>query len=176
MGWRHFFLGTQKPCLEIPLPLTFTNKYSESFLFNSCGLQKLIYSLIRFFTYGEKGTILCFEPLPVIVTKSISKFISFILMLINSEILTPEPYISSTITLFLKSAGLSILIDSNIFSTSLIVRTVGIVFPIFRDKAIYEWYVCGKDKAYKNIYPSFIDSRGHPTNVKKSHVKTVICA
>ncbi|WP_106792265.1 peptidoglycan bridge formation glycyltransferase FemA/FemB family protein [Aquimarina sp. Aq78] len=32
----------------------------------------------------------------------------------------------------------------------------GIVFPVFRDKAIYEWYVCGKDREYKNMYPSIL--------------------
>jgi len=32
----------------------------------------------------------------------------------------------------------------------------GIVCPIFKDKVIYEWYVCGKDGVHKNIYPSIL--------------------
>jgi len=30
----------------------------------------------------------------------------------------------------------------------------GIMCPIFESQAIYEWYVCGNDREYKNIYPS----------------------
>ncbi|MDY8136889.1 lipid II:glycine glycyltransferase FemX [Aquimarina sp. 2201CG5-10] len=32
----------------------------------------------------------------------------------------------------------------------------GIVCPFLKDKVIYEWYVCGKDGVYKNIYPSIL--------------------
>ncbi len=32
----------------------------------------------------------------------------------------------------------------------------GIVCPIFMNKVIYEWFVCGKDGVYKNIYPSIL--------------------
>ncbi len=32
----------------------------------------------------------------------------------------------------------------------------GIMCPVYRDKVIYEWYVCGKDEEYKNIYPSVL--------------------
>ncbi|SEL10779.1 FemAB family protein [Aquimarina amphilecti] len=32
----------------------------------------------------------------------------------------------------------------------------GIVCPVLDNKVIYEWFVCGKDGAYKNIYPSIL--------------------
>ncbi len=32
----------------------------------------------------------------------------------------------------------------------------GIVCPILEDRVIYEWFVCGKDGVYKNIYPSVL--------------------
>ena len=32
----------------------------------------------------------------------------------------------------------------------------GIVCPVFMNKVIYEWFVCGKDGVYKNIYPSVL--------------------
>lgn len=32
----------------------------------------------------------------------------------------------------------------------------GIVCPVFENKVIYEWFVCGKDGVYKNIYPSIL--------------------
>ncbi len=32
----------------------------------------------------------------------------------------------------------------------------GILAPVFEDKCIYEWYVCGLDKEYKNQYPSVL--------------------
>jgi lipid II:glycine glycyltransferase (peptidoglycan interpeptide bridge formation enzyme) len=30
----------------------------------------------------------------------------------------------------------------------------GMMCPVFADKAIYEWYVCGLDEKYKEQYPS----------------------
>ena len=32
----------------------------------------------------------------------------------------------------------------------------GIVCPIFKNEVIYEWFVCGKDREYKNVYPSIL--------------------
>ncbi|MCD4737358.1 MAG: peptidoglycan bridge formation glycyltransferase FemA/FemB family protein [Bacteroidales bacterium] len=32
----------------------------------------------------------------------------------------------------------------------------GILSPIFKDRAIYEWYVCGLDQEYKKAYPSVL--------------------
>ncbi len=32
----------------------------------------------------------------------------------------------------------------------------GIVCPIFKNKVIYEWFVCGIDRTYKNVYPSIL--------------------
>jgi len=32
----------------------------------------------------------------------------------------------------------------------------GIVCPIFKNKVIYEWFVCGMDRTYKNVYPSIL--------------------
>lgn len=32
----------------------------------------------------------------------------------------------------------------------------GIICPVLTNKVIYEWYVCGKDGMYKNIYPSIL--------------------
>ncbi|MCB2219460.1 MAG: peptidoglycan bridge formation glycyltransferase FemA/FemB family protein [Bacteroidetes bacterium] len=32
----------------------------------------------------------------------------------------------------------------------------GILSPVFQDKVIYEWYVCGLDQEYKHVYPSVL--------------------
>jgi hypothetical protein len=32
----------------------------------------------------------------------------------------------------------------------------GILSPVFNDKVIYEWYVCGLDEEFKNVYPSVL--------------------
>jgi len=32
----------------------------------------------------------------------------------------------------------------------------GILAPVFKDKCIYEWYICGLDKEYKDQYPSVL--------------------
>ena len=32
----------------------------------------------------------------------------------------------------------------------------GILSPVFNNKVIYEWYVCGLDQEFKNVYPSVL--------------------
>ncbi|MFC5048573.1 lipid II:glycine glycyltransferase FemX [Aquimarina hainanensis] len=32
----------------------------------------------------------------------------------------------------------------------------GIVCPVFSDKVIYEWFICGMDRVYKDVYPSVL--------------------
>ena len=32
----------------------------------------------------------------------------------------------------------------------------GILSPVLKDKVIYEWYICGMDREYKNLYPSVL--------------------
>jgi len=32
----------------------------------------------------------------------------------------------------------------------------GILSPVFNNKSIYEWYVCGLDEEFKNLYPSVL--------------------
>ena len=32
----------------------------------------------------------------------------------------------------------------------------GILSPVFNNKVIYEWYVCGLDEEFKNVYPSVL--------------------
>lgn len=32
----------------------------------------------------------------------------------------------------------------------------GIVCPVLKDKVIYEWFVCGKDREFNNVYPSVL--------------------
>ena len=32
----------------------------------------------------------------------------------------------------------------------------GILSPVFTDKVIYEWYVCGLDQEFRHVYPSVL--------------------
>ncbi|WP_188112166.1 peptidoglycan bridge formation glycyltransferase FemA/FemB family protein [Aquimarina sp. RZ0] len=46
----------------------------------------------------------------------------------------------------------------------------GIVCPIFKNKVIYEWYVCGQDRMYKNIYPSILATWSAITYACKNNI------
>jgi len=48
----------------------------------------------------------------------------------------------------------------------------GIVSPVFRDKVIYEWYICGLDQEYKHIYPSVLATWAAIDYAVKNNIKT----
>jgi len=47
----------------------------------------------------------------------------------------------------------------------------GILCPIFEDKIIYEWYVCGLDETYKNQYPSVLATWAAIDYALKNNIK-----
>lgn len=48
----------------------------------------------------------------------------------------------------------------------------GILAPVFEDKCIYEWYVCGLDKEYKNQYPSVLATWSAIEYAAKNNIKS----
>jgi serine/alanine adding enzyme len=48
----------------------------------------------------------------------------------------------------------------------------GILCPVFEDKVIYEWYVCGLDETYKNQYPSVLATWAAIDFALKNNIKT----
>ncbi|WP_062053355.1 lipid II:glycine glycyltransferase FemX [Aquimarina longa] len=70
--------------------------------------------------------------------------------LYKSKIKTPLPKLNFFTTLWSQGIAKFLLI----FYKEEVIG--GIVCPIFQDKVIYEWYICGKDAVYKNVYPSVL--------------------
>ncbi len=70
--------------------------------------------------------------------------------LYKKKVKTPLPKLSFFSTLWSQKAAVFLLV----FYKEEVIG--GIVFPVFGTLAIYEWYVCGKDGVYKNIYPSIL--------------------
>ena len=48
----------------------------------------------------------------------------------------------------------------------------GILSPVTKDKVIYEWYICGMDREYKNIYPSVLATWAAIEYAVKNDIKT----
>jgi hypothetical protein len=48
----------------------------------------------------------------------------------------------------------------------------GILSPVFNDKVIYEWYVCGLDEEFKNLYPSVLATWAPIDYALKNNLKT----
>jgi lipid II:glycine glycyltransferase (peptidoglycan interpeptide bridge formation enzyme) len=47
----------------------------------------------------------------------------------------------------------------------------GIMCPIFQDKALYEWYVCGLDEEYPEQYPSVLATWAAIDYAQKNNIK-----
>lgn len=48
----------------------------------------------------------------------------------------------------------------------------GILSPVFNNKSIYEWYVCGLDEEFKNFYPSVLATWAAIDCALKNNIKT----
>jgi len=70
--------------------------------------------------------------------------------LYKTKVKTPLPHLDFFITLWLRNTAKFFLIE---FESEII---GGIVAPIFESQTIYEWFVCGKDGVFKNVYPSIL--------------------
>jgi len=89
----------------------------------------------------------------IVEAKSIEEVKSFYQILHNlytTKVKTPLPSIVFFKKFFESGLGKYLLIkrDEEVIG--------GIMCPVFRNQVIYEWYVCGKDGQYKDIYPSIL--------------------
>ncbi|MBM3435610.1 MAG: peptidoglycan bridge formation glycyltransferase FemA/FemB family protein [Bacteroidetes bacterium] len=48
----------------------------------------------------------------------------------------------------------------------------GILSPVFNNKSIYEWYVCGLDEEFRNVYPSVLATWAAIDYALKHNIKT----
>jgi lipid II:glycine glycyltransferase (peptidoglycan interpeptide bridge formation enzyme) len=93
------------------------------------------------------------EGAQVIEAKNIDQieaYYKILLHLYKTKVKTPLPSLDFFVTLWLRNTSKFFLIEYN----NEIIG--GIVAPIFENKAIYEWFVCGKDGMFKNVYPSIL--------------------
>lgn len=93
------------------------------------------------------------EGAQVIEAKNINQieaYYKILEQLYKTKVKTPLHSLDFFITLWLRNTSKFFLIE---YEKEII---GGIVAPVFRDKAIYEWFVCGKDGVFKNIYPSIL--------------------
>ncbi len=74
--------------------------------------------------------------------------------LYTTKIKTPVPDINFFTTLWKHKIATFLLIQ---YQDEII---GGIVCPIFKKETIYEWFVCGKDGVFKNVYPSILATWG----------------
>jgi lipid II:glycine glycyltransferase (peptidoglycan interpeptide bridge formation enzyme) len=70
--------------------------------------------------------------------------------LYKTKVKTPLPNLDFFVTLWIRNTAKFFLIEYN----NEIIG--GIVAPILENRVIYEWFVCGKDGVYKNVYPSIL--------------------
>ncbi|WP_282088432.1 lipid II:glycine glycyltransferase FemX [Aquimarina algiphila] len=80
----------------------------------------------------------------------IEEYYTILFNLYKTKVKTPLPALHFFITLWSQRVAKFLLV----FYKNEVIG--GIIFPVFQDKVIYEWYVCGKDGTYKNIYPSIL--------------------
>ena len=82
--------------------------------------------------------------------KQLEDYYNILHNLYKTKVKTPLPDLAYFITMWKEKACTFFLIK---YKEEIL---GGIVCPIFKDKVIYEWFVCGKDGHYKNIYPSIL--------------------
>lgn len=83
-------------------------------------------------------------------TEQIAEFYAILLHLYKTKVKTPLPDLDFFVELWKSSSVTFLLIE---YQNEII---GGIVAPILKHKVIYEWFVCGKDGVYKNVYPSIL--------------------
>jgi lipid II:glycine glycyltransferase (peptidoglycan interpeptide bridge formation enzyme) len=74
--------------------------------------------------------------------------------LYKTKVKTPLPELTFFMSLFNQEVAKFLLV----FYKEKVVG--GVVCPIFNNEVIYEWYACGKNRTYKNIYPSTLATWG----------------
>jgi lipid II:glycine glycyltransferase (peptidoglycan interpeptide bridge formation enzyme) len=82
--------------------------------------------------------------------EEVTSFYDILKTLYREKIKTPLPPIGFFLAFFEKKLGKYFLIKYNNDIIG------GIMCPVFNKRTIYEWYVCGKDQEYKNLYPSIL--------------------
>ncbi|WP_025743573.1 lipid II:glycine glycyltransferase FemX [Aquimarina pacifica] len=80
----------------------------------------------------------------------IEAFYTILHTLYKKKVKTPLPDLAFFLTLWSQKVAKFLLV----FYKEEVIG--GIVFPVFENKVIYEWYVCGKDGVFKNVYPSIL--------------------
>lgn len=70
--------------------------------------------------------------------------------LYQTKVKTPLPNLDFFVTLWIRNTAKFFLIA---YKNEII---GGIVAPVLENRVIYEWFVCGKDGIYKNVYPSIL--------------------
>jgi len=80
----------------------------------------------------------------------VREFYDILKELYKTKVKTPLPQFSFFENFFYSSAGVYLLVE---FNGKII---GGIMCPIFDKETIYEWYICGLDGVYKDIYPSVL--------------------
>jgi len=83
-------------------------------------------------------------------TEQIASFYEILHDLYKTKVKTPLPDFNFFIALWKQKSVKFLLVA---YKDEII---GGIVSPILFNKVIYEWFVCGKDGVYKNIYPSIL--------------------
>lgn len=82
--------------------------------------------------------------------EQVSAFYEILAQLYKTKVKTPLPELSF-FTSFLESGmGKLLLIE---YQEKII---GGVMCPVFSDRVIYDWYRCGQDRIYKNVYPSVL--------------------
>ncbi len=82
--------------------------------------------------------------------KDIEAYYAILKELYKTKVKTPLPDITFFKTLWNQNTAKFLLVD---YKDEVI---GGIICPVLKNKVIYEWYVCGKDRVHKNIYPSVL--------------------
>jgi len=82
--------------------------------------------------------------------QQVASFYEILHELYRTKVKTPLPDINFFIALWKQKTAKFLLIE---YKEEII---GGIVSPILSNNVIYEWFVCGKDGIYKNLYPSIL--------------------
>ncbi len=82
--------------------------------------------------------------------EQIAEFYTILHHLYKTKVKTPLPTLDFFVELWKTSSVKFLMVE---YQKEII---GGIVAPILEDKVIYEWFVCGKDRMYKNVYPSIM--------------------
>ncbi|MEM7486571.1 MAG: peptidoglycan bridge formation glycyltransferase FemA/FemB family protein [Bacteroidota bacterium] len=82
--------------------------------------------------------------------EQIEAYYAILLNLYRTKVKTPLPSFDFFEKLWLRNAAKFLLVQ---YQGEIV---GGVVAPILKGKVIYEWFVCGKDGMFKNVYPSIL--------------------